>query len=192
MSKTPDTSIDVERWASADFWTWEEAEYLLVGLDHWKITQIDPDVVIDEKKELRRQVREQIKFHFRGMHLPERSAPGDILDIVDRVGINAPFELAQAVRARPDRRKELDAVATTGSQKRKHDLLSKMFLAIAVVKYNYDPSAKRQNAIAMMQRDAEKVGVRIDDATLRSRLRDAIELLNEDEEFRLDEFLNED
>ena len=65
MSGKQDIELDAEKWAKAQYWTWQEAEYLLVGIDFRKVEMIAPDVSLDLKDVERRKVREAIEFQYR-------------------------------------------------------------------------------------------------------------------------------
>jgi len=62
---TPDVSIKVEYWGTAEYWTWEEFEYLAVGIDPYKLKTSDLSMQIDTKPDEWRELREHLKFHFR-------------------------------------------------------------------------------------------------------------------------------
>jgi hypothetical protein len=179
-----DISLDAERWALAREWTWEEAEYLLVGLDHWKITRISPDVPLELKDAERRRVREALEFFFRLEDSPQRVSPAQALDVAKRAGIEPPSLLADAVSGVAE---TLPAISEPSDppQKglsRKYHKLLKVLLAIAVEKYGYDPNALRQEAIVRIKQDALAAGIKVDDGTIRSRLLEAVDELDEFEE----------
>lgn len=182
----PDIALDARRWAAAREWTWEEAEYLLVGLDHWKIRRLSPDVPLDLKDIERARVREALDFHFRLEEVPRRVSPSLALEIASRAGITPPEELAEAVTeaivlATPS----TDTSTTPDDPKgltRKYNKLLKVFLAVAVKRYGYNPRAQRQSAIAAIRQDAEAVGISVDDDTIRRRLSEAREELEASEE----------
>lgn len=194
MSETdPDVTLDARRWARAKDWTWAEAEYLLVGLDYWKVSRLSPDVPLDLKDRERAKVRDALQFHFRLDEVPARVAPTVALEIASRAGIVPPEELALEVasaadRARTTARHSPEPDSSKGLA-RKYNKLLKVFLAIAVKGYGYDPLAHRQQAIAAIRLDAEAVGVRVDDDTIRSRLSEAREELDATEEFHLADYL---
>jgi hypothetical protein len=51
--------------------------------------------------------------------------------------------------------------------------LMKMILGMAVVKYGYDPTASRNPAIARIRDSLAKVDIKLDEDTIRTRLREA-------------------
>lgn len=187
---TPDIALDVDRWARAKYWTWEETEYLLAGIDHWKVLHVSPSVELDLRDEERKRIREALRFHFRLEASPERVSPDEALDIARRARIPISETLERAVE---------EATKTIGASKsaakpnenpvgllRKHNKLLKVFLAIAVKQYGYDPTSRRQDAIVRIRNDAEVLGIKIDDETIRRRLIEAREELDAQEETGLE------
>ncbi|WP_296764076.1 hypothetical protein [Sediminimonas sp.] len=146
VSEEPDICVDVDRWARAKYWTWLEAEYLLVGLDPWKIEKIDPGVNLDLKNDKRRAARDALQFHFRTEDVPSKVSPTEALEVAYRARIEAPEALAEAVMAfAEDDAQKLDRL--TSGESNKYNKLRKMLFAIAVVKFGYRPNADRQGAV---------------------------------------------
>ncbi|MEP4806648.1 MAG: hypothetical protein ABJZ69_19740 [Hyphomicrobiales bacterium] len=175
MSGKQDIEVDAVKWASAKYWTWEEAEYLLVGIDRRKVEMTDPDTPLELKNAERRIVREAIEFHFRLESVPRRISPIDALDIVSRAGVNPPKDLRAAVLECAPTEKDTNLAVLTPADNKRYNKLLKMFFAVSIAKYGYEPEAVRQGAVANMVRDGEKVGIKFDDATV-SRAFDAAAL----------------
>lgn len=188
MHEGCDIEADFERWSRAVHWSWEEVSYLVAGLDPWKVQQIDPDVQVDLKDDQRKAVRDALQFHFRFEDRPERVSPKLAVEVLQRTCISVPSGLTTAV-AQNSLGDEVQCSASDPASARKLAKLSKFVLAIAVKKYEYTPDAQRQNAVTRMCADAEEIGIKLDPETLRARLREARDDLNENEEFRLQEFL---
>lgn len=190
MPNEPDIAADVERWARAREWSWDEASYLLVGLDPRKIQKLPPDLELDLKDVNRHTVRDALAFDKRFHDVPERVPPAEALDIVARAGLLIPDNLAEAVErfAVSPSTPAIENVPT--GDRRKLNKLQKLLLGVAVVKYGYNPRVSRQDAIADMVRDAELIGIRVDRGTVRARLVDAQQNLTADEEPGFEEFLS--
>lgn len=189
MGDEHDISVDVERWARARYWTWLEAEYLLVGLDPWKIEKIDPGVNLDLKDDKRRAARDAMQFHFRTEDVPYKVSPAEALEVAYRARIEPPEALSGAVTAfSEDDAKKLDRL--TSGDSNKYNKLRKMLFAIAVVKFGHRPNADRQSSISEMVSVGEELGVEFHSKTLRTRLNEAYELLDANEAARLTEYVD--
>ncbi|WP_425045253.1 hypothetical protein [Primorskyibacter sp. S87] len=199
MTESPkveaDTEVDAKRWASVPYWTWEEAEYLLVGLDHWKVKNLPVDLPLDLKDLQRRQVRDALEFEYRGQDGPRQIDPVKALEIAKRLGIAVPEHLADEVAKlgvhTPPSNGVLGKkpVAGDGGLRRSYNKLLKATLAMAIAQYQYQPKATRQSAIKQIVEDAEDMGIKLDDETVRNRLREAFDVLTADEQARVEDYL---
>lgn len=189
--KTPDFSIKVEYWGKAEYWTWEEFEYLAVGIDPYKLKTSDPIMQIDTKRDERRKLREHLKFHFREHDsLFGRMRPLDGIDFAVRANVSLPEELISEVTrfSTPPTLKSDQELS--GAELNTHNKLLRTFLGVSIAKYGYDPNAERQKAITTIVTDLEAVGLAADAKTIRARLTEAFETLNPDQEEKLKQFLS--
>ena len=183
---SPDISVDYERWARAEKWNWEETEYLLAGVDHFKVVDIDPDVELDLRDAERKAVRKALEFHFRSDPQPSRIPPALAIEVAKRAGIAIPQELADAVErfAEPT---QADNV-TKGRTKtpRESDLQRKLgtaqslLLGLAIEKYRYVPQ-QRGSVPRNISDSMERVGLSVTEDTVRQHLREAEEALSAEE-----------
>ena len=60
---------------------------------------------------------------------------------------------------------------------RERESLLKLIIGMAIAGYSYNPSAKRNDAVADITNDLEKLGIELSDDTIRKYLNEAKELL---------------
>ncbi|QEW27917.1 hypothetical protein [Roseovarius indicus] len=190
MSDEPDVCIDLERWARAKYWTWEEVEYLFVGLDYWKVKKIEPDVELDLKDEKRKAVKDALQFHFRTEDVAYRVSPQEALEIARRAGLDVPEAPSAAVTASEENSTHSPGKLSSGDSN-KYNKLLKMLFAIAVVQFGYRPSLNRQTAASEIVRLGEQLGIKFDRETVRARLGEAYDLLDEKESANVLEYFDE-
>lgn len=183
----PDLDIDIARWTSIPYWTWEEAEYLLAGIDYWKVRQTSPEVPLDLRDIDRRMIREAFEFVYRDHSGPRRLTPEEAVALARRMNIQLPTTLAHALEDKGkvlpmEPAKEPRQSSDDAGLQRKHNKVLKLLLAVAIAQYRYKPSALRQDAISHMLEDAADMGIQIDDQTIRKRLREAFEVLSAEEQ----------
>ena len=188
----PDVSIKVEYWGTAEFWTWEEFEYLAVGIDPYKLKTSDPSMHIDTKLDERKKLREHLRFHFREHDsLFGRMRPLEGIDFAARANVSLPEELTSKVkRVSASPISQLDR-ELSGAELNTHNKLRRTFLGVSIAKYGYDPDAERQKAISNIVADLEAVGLAADAKTIRARLTEAFETLNADQEEKLKKYVSE-
>lgn len=187
----PDTSIKLEYWGSAEYWTWEEFEYLAVGIDPYKIQKIDREVPLDLKEAERRRIREHLKFHCRADGtLFGKMHPCEGVEFAKRADIVLPAALVDAVARRLassnlDERRELAGPALRANNK-----LLQILLGVAIAKYGFEPHAERQSSISDMASDLEGVGLPTNAKTIKTKLTEAYETLNGEQEDKIKRHLN--
>lgn len=186
----PDISVDYEFWASAAVWTVEDFSYLAVGIDPIKLGRVSPEVTLELYGSKRREIREKMQVLLRGRKQTREMSPSEFLSFARDAKVELPDELISRVQSRASSSTKKN---TSGQQNRisrvEHNNLLKMFLAVAVYQYSYDPTKKRQKSVNQILDDAAELGISLDDETVRSRLREALEVLNGIEQAGVSEFV---
>lgn len=185
-------SINVDYWGRAKYWTWEEFDYLAVGIDPYKLKTSDPSLPIDIKLNERRKLREHLRFHFREHDsLFGKMLPSEGIDFAARANVSLPEQLiSEVTRFSISPPSQIDQ-ELSGAELNTHNKLLRTFLGVSIAKYGYDPEAERQKAITSIVADLEAVGLAADPKTIRARLEEAVETLNADQEERLKLYVSE-
>ncbi len=180
-----DIALDAELWAEAGTWAVHEVDYLAVGLDPIKVREIVPDVGLDLKDGERRRIRERIDLVLRGDNNQRSFSPVEFLQIAKKAAVELPIELRKAVLAATAngdvRRRSEDARPSNADapSRLKYNKLLRMFFAVGVEQYGFDPTKPRQDAVNNIVSDARRMGIKLDDQTVRSRLKEAHSDLDE-------------
>jgi hypothetical protein len=178
---TPDISADYHQWARAREWTWDELEYLLVGIDPHKLSKIGRDVNLDIRESERVPIRNELDFQRRLGDRKYSLQPDEAIEILKSTDIVAPPELIDAVRLpkRPAVVDQSPSPAQKSAQTKKYNRLLDLFLVVAIKKYGWRPISKSNSAVSEIVSDAELLGLGpLDDHTVRARLDDAAKSLS--------------
>lgn len=207
-----------DHWASAKYWTLDEAAALVVGQapdsDPLKFNRITlSDFGIKTEKE--GQVYNLAKRHRNWSEKNARIDPGDFIDWVKLNGFSCPADLKKALQTQGYRRidwrqryedfqaklqKGEERIAQLGKEKleltkrvetlerdtsqalgtRERETILKIIAAMAVHGYRFDPRNQRNEATTDILKDLAKLGLTLDPKTIRKKLSDACELIDQD------------
>lgn len=191
-----DISLDAELWARAPHWTFEEFDYLAVGLDPQKIREADAEAELDLLDEDRQLVRQRVGVILRGRNYRQQLSPAEYVQIANDASIALPEALTNAVKKfAPKKQKgngptdKRGKEVTDGSLQYKK--LLRMFLVVAVEQYGYDPRKLRQDAVKDIVGDGKRMLISLDDGTVRARLREAKDELDASEEDGLFKYIDQ-
>ena len=188
-STGPSISLNARQWARAAYWTWEEFEYVAVGIDPQKVRNVDPSIPLDLRDKDRQTVRAALEFHFRSGSFPAKFSPEEGIAIAKRADLSLPVELVREISEYGGSANANSKPELSGSSLNSYNTLLQGFLGMAVRRYGYDPNLERQNAVAEIVKDLEDVGLRLDAKTVRSKLKAATDNLTAEQEIGLDQFI---
>ena len=100
--------------------------------------------------------------------VPEKCSPSKFIDWAHRSHVRVPAALRSAVLKTAGRLK-LDG--------RERDSILSLLISMAKAKYKYDPEEERSPATKAIQKDVERIGLEISDATVLKYLREGADLL---------------
>lgn len=188
--------INYKYWASLDKWTQKEIALLMVGMDpdsHKEVRLNSRDLPAEyaEAADISRahgRIDWVGRYGSQGYQISGN--PMYAVNALISAGWDAPDELLAALRERAEKdrlfsqhgenndndNEESAAVRTNSASTRERKTMLKLILGLACGGYGMDPSAEKNRHAKSMREDLEKLGIPLDDATIKKYLDEARQL----------------
>lgn len=155
------------RWSKKAYWTHQEAVMLALGLD----PEADPllvQILLPDAQPKFEEFLDLIKRRFPTGRVP----PQEFAAWNREQNIGVARELVAAIEGRNPARKPEGR--PTDIAKIRHSLET-MIVSMAIDKYGYDPNDKKGSTAKSIRSAVERIGMKITDATVLKRLKDALD-----------------
>jgi hypothetical protein len=172
---TPDVdAFDVKPydfWPKVACWTPEEATMLSLGLEPMTLAPSAPLETASQDSMLYRQRRLLILRAIEVGQLPSPLTPLAFIEWAKRYDVSIPEGLRQAINDNDSKGRR--SYTDDNCHPKITASMQKMILAMAIGCYRWNPMDFRSTVVADIMHDLKKVGIRMNEGTVRSRLKEA-------------------